>query len=177
MEEQMTKWWRYSKHDTNVTRKLNPKICQWALRPHIWANCKYLSSKSLEFLGADVGCHWVRFVELALPRSDRTMILRGYEHLHRVDIGSKCVTSRHKHFSLLLLTNGPVSQREMHLHNCALEMAAILWGLDEASMHIVGFKIIDTMGINHRFQGLLGSRLCHMPSSNGELHRDICESI
>ena len=110
---------------------------------------KYLSGESLELLGADVRCHWVGFVELAFPWSDRALILRGYEHPHRVDIGSKCVTRRHKYFPPLLLADGPVSQSEMDLHECALEMRAVARRINKASMHIVSFEIVDTMGINH----------------------------
>lgn len=44
-------------------------------------------------------------------------------------------------------------------------------------MHIIGFMIVDMVGIDHQLQGFLGSRMIGMPSCNGEMCRDICESI
>ena len=43
----------------NVTKAINHTSLS-AVHLKVWTNSKYLSSESLELLGADVGCHWVR---------------------------------------------------------------------------------------------------------------------
>ena len=138
------KWGRCAEHDKNEDNS------QWrmTLRPSI----SRVAGEHPKFLSGDIGCKRISLQKFPLPWRDWLSIAhRGNENSYGVDVSGESVARGFWRPP----ANRPVSECEMDLDQCPLEVLSITTRLDQPTVHIVCLEIVHMVTLDHGLQLLL----------------------